>query len=1166
MCDELNIDSLISIFILACIVCLLAGPQNAGADEEDLFNITNNVKPNVLLVLDNSNSMDKDFQGNSISSWAAGSRSVEGRKALISIVNTYADRMRIGLMSYKLAASSKYYLHNAPYFVSYDPKSYCPDPPAACDTYCRTSDATAQAACQSGCGGQNTAFDATYRDEIITNYIAGSEQRTRYCNLIYPKKNRMANPVDVSRYIYYKIPGAFYNGGNTGTRFCYAADYSNNDNVYNNYSCFGSKTGTNDDSGNYSSYSFGSTFNPTDEDTAQGFNNLGRRLYWYAAGQTWLAGNSPGGGYLHVTVDDNNTGSDDQKTALLTKLATKENDEPGYMSCNSTGNPNTCAYVINAGLTPAAGTFRSAANYFKGERDYQSNANYTSPILDWCQQNFVVYVTDGLPSVNETGGKDSASNLLPGLLSRIDALRTITKNIGNNTYIFDIKTYVLGMALTAESRPALNSMAIHGGTDINGEAYFADDAAGLVSNLGTMFSTIIERAHSFSSASVSSSRTVDENYLYEASLQPSGNDPFWKGSLKKYNINTTDGAIGAPVWDAGEVLKNTTASARHIYTYSASGITRFSTETFSAPFCSGYCVATAVTADQLGVVDGKARDNIVGYFRGEATYNPDNWKLGDIFHSNPVTIGTPSPYFYDHVDAGSTNAFKNFREAHERTTANQRRIVIAGANDGQFHAFKTADGAEFWSFIPPNLLSKLKYASHTADTPAARSGKTHQYFVDGPVVAADIWLGSGSGTTKHDTEWRTLVVFSVGRNDRDYTTGTPAASATKYWSSVTSCDAGLSDTFSTATPYYCGYWAFDFTNVTDNFPAFKWRMHANATQAPYLGEPWSKMAIGRVKVNGNEKWVGFIGGGYNAGECTGNTCPDTGKPGKGFFVIDLSTGGIIWSYTNRDDADMEYSIPAAPIAVDTDMDGFVDKVFVGDMGGNMWQFKFCDASSPSTCSYDNWKGRLLLTKVGGEAQSRKQPIYGAATVSRDISGKLWVYWGTGDKVDPTGSTLAGCFWAVKVDQCSSAPCSRTAFDNLSSNGSTYTETATKNGYYINLTGQSEKILGEPIVFGGNIYFTTYTPGAGTGCNVAGDAKLYVINAATGAGAANSAGDRSMSIGSGIASPPVISLKPGNSMPPDLYITVGGATTRVNLDPATISTRTNMLFWRDRRIQ
>lgn len=112
--------------ILGCILALFtAGPGDAA--EEALFTIS--VKPNVLLILDNSNSMDQDFIGNAICSWATGSRSVEGKKALTGVVNTYVEKMRLGLMTYKLPSATKYNLHGAVYFCSYVTKSYCPDPP-----------------------------------------------------------------------------------------------------------------------------------------------------------------------------------------------------------------------------------------------------------------------------------------------------------------------------------------------------------------------------------------------------------------------------------------------------------------------------------------------------------------------------------------------------------------------------------------------------------------------------------------------------------------------------------------------------------------------------------------------------------------------------------------------------------------------------------------------------------------------------------------------------------------------------------------------------------------------------------------------------------------------------------------------------------------------------
>ena len=42
------------------------------------------------------------------------------------------------------------------------------------------------------------------------------------------------------------------------------------------------------------------------------------------------------------------------------------------------------------------------------------------------------------------------------------------------------------------------------------------------------------------------------------------------------------------------------------------------------------------------------------------------------------------------------------------------------------------------------------------------------------------------------------------------------------------------------------------------------------------------MAVGRVKVGGNEEWVGFIGGGAYA--------PNATHSGKGLFVVDLADG------------------------------------------------------------------------------------------------------------------------------------------------------------------------------------------------------------------------------------------------------------------------------------
>jgi Tfp pilus tip-associated adhesin PilY1 len=160
-------------------------------------------------------------------------------------------------------------------------------------------------------------------------------------------------------------------------------------------------------------------------------------------------------------------------------------------------------------------------------------------------------------------------------------------------------------------------------------------------------------------------------------------------------------------------------------------------------------------------------------------------------------------------------------------------------------------------------------------------------------------------------------------------------------------------------------------------------------------------------------------------------------------------------------------------------------------------------------------------------------------------------------------------------------------DNITS--SEYTDDATKHGWYINLAGSGEKILSEPAIFGGVVYFSTYTPpSGGDPCAQAGTANLYGVNYTTGAGvlpvldgSGNPTGTttRSMTAGVGIPSAPILSLKPvgsysggSSNSPADLYMTVSGgagqnvSTTRIDFEPPTLANRTNLLYWKDRRLE
>jgi hypothetical protein len=1131
--------------ILTTIICsavisaaILVVIQPASADETDLFTIK--APPNVLFILDNSNSMDEDFIGNCVCSWATGSRSVEGRRALISLINTYVNQMRMGLMTYKLPASSKYHLHNAVYFASYEPKSYCPNPPPECELYCKTENDEDRATCQTSCAAQNPLFDATYMkamDEIFIKYGVGTEQRTRYCGLIYPKSNRYENPTDPGNYIYYKKPGALYDSSYQGNRFAYSTNYNPVEGNTQSYDGYSEKTGTSNDEVGYSSFQWSSTFSPTDEDVALGFIDFGRRLAWYYTGHTWFTNTTlnPAVGYLHIGCNDNNVINDGHKNLLLAKLDMNENDEAGYMSCTNTGDPNKCPYIVNAGLTPTAGTIQSAYDYFTGA------GSYSSPITEWCQKNFIVYVTDGLPSVAEDGSDGSADALMPAVLAKIDALRSIT--VGG--YDYDVKTYVIGLGLTTEAKTKLDTMAVHGGTAVEGHAYYADDITQLTDGLGRILQDIIEHSYSFASTSISSSRVADENYMYEASFQPTDEDPLWIGHLKKYDINE-DGTVGSLIWDGGDNLRARDPGTRTIITYKGGSITDFTTAN--------------ITAADLGVAIEAERNAIVGYIRGEAAYNPDNWKLGDMFHSTPITVGTPSAFFYDARDVNQ--AFDTYRTNpdNERTSANGKRVIVVGANDGQIRAFIAGSGEESWSFIPPNLLPKLKDLAHTSHP----TGLSHQYFVDGIITVADIWFApdadpDADGTEKSDTEWKTLMMFGEGRG------GSP-----NLWSSSASCDSGFNPTYDAVNyPNYCGYYCFDISDTLNPYDSdfYQWRINPTAVDAPYLGDPWCRILPGRVLIEGKERWVGFMGGGFNDSVCS-KVGGDT--RGKGFYVIDLADGNILWSYTwadaETDGLEMHYSIPAEPAIVDTDNDSFIDTVYIGDLGSDMWRFKFCRASDGTGCTTTDWEGSVLLNSsaVG------LRPIYTAPAVARDLSGNLWVYWGTGDKQNPTDANAQEVFYAVK-DNDRTTTKEPADLENLTSSEDTYSGTG--EGWYINLAGKGEKILSSPTVFGGVVYFTSFIPDqSGDPCAYGGDAMLSGLNHVTAAGVLTEEGDRSTLIGSGVSTAPVISLKPGTALSPDLYVTLsagggsGSNTIRVNFEPPTLANRTNMLFWKDYRLQ
>jgi type IV pilus assembly protein PilY1 len=284
-----------------------------------------------------------------------------------------------------------------------------------------------------------------------------------------------------------------------------------------------------------------------------------------------------------------------------------------------------------------------------------------------------------------------------------------------------------------------------------------------------------------------------------------------------------------------------------------------------------------------------------------------------------------------------------------------------------------------------------------------------------------------------------------------------------------------------------------------------------------------------VKIGGVDTFVAFFGGGYD-------TASNNAK-GKAFFVVDLSNGTKLWEYYNNGTSDdrqyMNFSLTENSTAVDLTNDGYVDRVYIGDTGGQLWKF---DVSANATSS---WAGKRLFTAAPSQANPPAtgefyptQGFYGAPALAYDPSMNLWVFLGTGDRNHPN-ATSSNRFYGIKdnTDMSNGAALSESSLvDVTSSNGTA------SGGWFFRL-GTNEKVLDPANVFNMEVLFSAFTPTTTVTCTSGGGtAKLYAVQMTTGYAAVNfstgtalSSTDatvtRSTTIGQGIASMPIVIVTP-----------------------------------------
>ncbi|MEO8308869.1 MAG: PilC/PilY family type IV pilus protein [Pseudomonadota bacterium] len=639
---------------VAVCMALSAGASVAMAaplvvSETPLFVASGN-KPNVLLTVANSNSMDEDATGLAVGSATVNSKSEIARRVAKNLIVNYGGGLNMGLAAFQQSGVVNSNVHSSPYDVSFDPASY----------------------------------DASY-----TGPRDGATKKFREPNSSWP-----------GHFIYYNVNLPFYDGANNGNAFCYSstADASNNfadGNGWDNYHCFTSKTsddntlptGATEAALGWAGHFWDPTFSSTDSDYGQGITDFGRFMAWRWVSPAWFNNGSPGNGYIHVPIAPVDA---TQANKINTKLGTSQ------FAINGPTNP--ALPLQNAGLTPLEGMLFTIRDYFQGGIADGARGGAIPAPPNSCGKDFSVLLTNGLPSVTRFGvASADVTTMLADATTAAAAVQAAK-----------VLNYVVGFALPYGVNPAqLDTIAAAGGT---GTAYNASDEATLTSELNRVFNDILIRSGAAGAVALNSGSIQTNSRLFQAKF----NTGDWSGQLQAFPINATTGAVGAAIWDGGAMINmQNWSTGRTIITYnpvSTQGVPFRWPAVFSAPTATELSPAqvTALNTSALGVPDTVGMEEgftRLKYLRGDDTnegtgatnYRKRNVsKMGDIVNSSPVYVQKPSLNISDPTYA----TFKS-------TYASRAEMIYVGANDGMLHGFLASTGEEKLGFVPSAVYSRL---------------------------------------------------------------------------------------------------------------------------------------------------------------------------------------------------------------------------------------------------------------------------------------------------------------------------------------------------------------------------------------------------------------------------------------------------------------------------
>ena len=664
------------------------------------------IKPNVMLILDNSESMDATMVGKVISGDNLATRGNISRKIIRSIIKDYRFAFNWGLTTFETAKNTLYNTHA--YYIGDD------------TTMVYTND------CINGISASKNGLRCMVNPDART---------TGFAFITYLQSGDDANINDV---LYSdSMDSVLYGIGSSGTSYFVRGGprSSGVDWSLGSFPVAG-PFGTN-----------AITFEPTDAGHLPQVSKMPRQI-WIPRG--WGYG-SPitGRGKIVETVQPDSSAHYNKLLSLLANETDK-----------NTGEIKNSAYY-----TPLAGSITTVLNYFNN-----TTTSKPSPITQECQKNFLMLATDGNPTGMTAGAQYDPAQWTnietppgSGVWSYGQAQQDVFAQIKllRETWFagkkFDVQTYVIGMGDTVanpSSVAALNQMASIGGGFSS--AFLGSDVDALTLAFQAIVGDIQSKTGASSSVALNGGSWNSGSMIYQAKFSSTD----WSGNLVAFPVSG-DGSVGIiPLWEANVKIKNQNWNTqRNLVTYKPSAPAGARGIPFRWPVVPSQPSTKELDLNQsdllnrngVGVVDNSGALRL-NYLRGDASREIRNCSspcigpqfrnrisspLGDIINSSPYYVGASDFGYSDDFEAVPYSTFV-------AANLSRAKMIYVGSNDGMLHAIKAESGDESFAYVPSSIYSTLSNLSSI--------NYSHQYSVDGSPTVGDVFFAG---------RWRTMLVAGL---------------------------------------------------------------------------------------------------------------------------------------------------------------------------------------------------------------------------------------------------------------------------------------------------------------------------------------------------------------------------------------------------------------------